>query len=187
MAVTEWFRTPNIWPIIRAHVAALDHVPTIWTGACATGEEAYSIAIMLHRAGIDGHVIATDIDRKLLRAAANGRYRTVPPTLAQYFAVTGRTHIVRPHIRERVTFSVAELGVDPVPVCDLAFARNVWRHLSSSAQDRGAEHIADAIGPDGRLILGGADFYDKDQRDILPNALPRLFEEAEHPLIWTRR
>lgn len=187
MAVTEWFRTPNIWPILRDHVTSLDHAATIWTSACATGEEAFSVAIMLHRAGLDGHIIATDIDRKLVRAAAKGHYRAVPPTLTQYFAVAGRTHIVRPHIAERVTFSVAELGDDPVPACDLAFARNVWRHLSRTAQDRAAQHIAYAIGARGRLILGGADFYDEEQRDTLPNAIANLFEEAEHPLIWRRK
>lgn len=190
--VTGWFRSPNIWPILERYAARRQPV-SIWTGACASGEEAYSIAIMLERAGIAGSVHASDLDSDLVRTAKKGRYRpesianSRDPDIERWLVRTGRDFQVRTAVRDRVSFSVAELGVDPVPPCDIAFTRNVWRHLSPRAQRLAAEDCVDALPPDGRLVLGGSDFYDARLRDHTPSSLLALFEEAEHPLIYRPR
>lgn len=72
--VTEWFRIPAVWPLLAATLAGLGRPVTVWSGACGTGEEAYSAAILLHDHGIPGQVLASDLDADLLKVAERGRY-----------------------------------------------------------------------------------------------------------------
>ncbi|MFI6366036.1 CheR family methyltransferase [Nocardia sp. NPDC050630] len=216
---TEWFRSPRVWPLMVEHLRTRGRPVAVWSGACSSGEEAYSMAVTLDREGIDGTVYASDIDRRLVRTAEKGEYpRPQSPLLSDrdlhsYFAQVGRRYVVRSTIRDRVEFGTAELGVDTPPRCDIAMLRNVWRHLTEDAKEVAARAVADAIGPDGRLVLGGSDFFIQDAdgtwrslgdptfrnatqadvnaaSDTLPHALPALrahFTPAEHPMIWRTR
>ncbi len=194
--MTDWFRIPRVWPLLAATLTAFDRPVTVWSGACGTGEEAYSAAMLLHDHGIPGRVLASDIDADLLAIAEAGRYDLPSPTLtprlgalsrakiAKHFRPVRGGHQVAPHIRERVTFTVAELGVAPTPACDVALLRNVWRHLDAATQARLAREVHEALPAGGRLGLGGADLLDARLNDVEPRDLSRFFTEAEHGCIW---
>lgn len=194
--VTGWFRTPAIWPTLADIARGHDRPVVIWSGACGTGEEAYSAAITLHDAGIDATVIASDIDADLVDLARAARYRasalqadSVPArTMRRHFhCIDGRTYRVRSHILDRVRFDTAEMGVDTPPACDIAMVRNVWRHMTPERQRAAAEHVAHAIGHRGRIVLGGSDFLDANLVDRTPPVLLEMFTPAEHAMIQRRR
>lgn len=81
-------------------------------------------------------------------------------------------------------FSVAALGTDPIPPCDIALTRNVWYQLNPEQQRAATKHLLDTLKPDGRLII--------DKSDIVNNGLPTPdglawdFVRAESPLIRRR-
>ncbi|WP_083913094.1 CheR family methyltransferase [Nocardia concava] len=191
---TSWFRSAAIWPLLRTYVAELGRPVTIWSGACASGEEAFSAAIMLYDNDIDGEVIAHDVSSDLISEALRARYRksVVRDEVNARVAVSHFDQdddarywvVVGDHIRERVTFAVAELGVDDPPPCDIALCRNVWRLLTAERQQRAAGAVRSALAGNGRIVFGGTDFYAADLSDHTPPVLRELFEPAEHPLIW---
>src|SRR5205085_1716639 len=115
----------------------------VWSAGCATGEEAYSLAILLEEllpdlAFWDVQILATDINRRSLARAQVGVYspwsfREVPEGIqARYFTVQGRNFEVLPRIRERVSFAYLNLVEDNYPSLlnhthdlDLILFRNV--------------------------------------------------------------
>ncbi|RPK93783.1 CheR family methyltransferase [Streptomyces sp. ADI98-10] len=200
--VTEWFRVPAVWALLEVQLFGRSDDVTVWTGACGTGEEAYSAAITLERRSICGQVLATDIDRANLDVARAGRYelrvlenevnegRLWADDLWRYFEPDADARFLRvtPAVRERVTFGVLDLGVDPVPACDVAMLRNVWRHLGPAAQRRAAAGVRAALRDEGRLYLGGGDLMRPDGwgglESVAPAGLVEHFAQAEHSLIW---
>lgn len=199
--VTEWFRVPRVWPHVARHLASLGRPVTVWSGGCGTGQEAYSAAILLAERGIPGCVVATDIDADLLAVAERGEYqardvhldvderRLTAAQVARYFVRSRGRYTVRTEIRERVSFAQGTLGADRPPACDVAFVRNVWRHIDAQAQRRLARQIHAALPAEGLLLLGGGDLMDPaTMTDIEPAGLSRYFVEAEqHELIWLPR
>ncbi|OLP00203.1 hypothetical protein BVU76_21685 [Mycolicibacterium porcinum] len=190
--MTGWFRMRRVFPLIAAHLRDLGGDPVVWSAACGTGEEPYSLAIMLEREGLASRVLASDVDPDLVRFARRARYSdesvadTEDDDLPRWLVPYGDRWRPGRAVRERVMFTVAELGVDGPPEgCAVVFARNVWRYLTAAGQDRAAAQIADTIGPAGRLVLGGADIFDAQLRDAVPDAIRTRFRQtAEHSAIW---
>lgn len=205
--VTEWFRVPKVWPLLAAQLATMDRPVTVWSGACGTGQEAYSAAILLIDRGIPGHVIATDIDRGNLATARRAVYaredlerdvqcgRLTADQVARHFdPARGDGLRVRREVRDRVQFGVLNLRHDRLPACDVALVRNVWRHLARHHQWRLARGMRAALPADGRLVLGYADWWVKtdggrDMRPGEPAGLRQCFTPAEGraELIWRPR
>ncbi len=121
----------------------------IWSAGCATGEEPYSIAIMLHRMGdllpgYDLSILATDINPHALRKARAGVYsewafRTAPPWFKEnFFRQAGdKQYELLPHIKNMVTFSFLNLVEDSYPslttgsnALDMIFCRNVLMYFT---------------------------------------------------------
>lgn len=148
---TYFFREKRIFEIlereifpelIRAHRSS-DRRLRVWSAGCCTGEEAYSLAILLDRMIPDLHdwhvsILATDINPRFLRKAEAGVYgewsfRDSPPWLRErYFRAEGKGMEILPEIRKMVTFSYHNLAMDPYPsllnhtnAMDLIFCRNV--------------------------------------------------------------
>jgi chemotaxis methyl-accepting protein methylase len=202
--VTEWFRTPCIWPLLAERMQALTRSAVIWSGACGTGQEAYSAAILLLQHGIRGRVLATDIDRPNLDTARAGRYpreqisaevtegRLTVDQVARYFVrADDGTMEVHPDVQALVSFAELKLGQDAAPRCDLAMLRNVWRHLTPPTQALVADQAHRALRAGGRLVLGGGDLMRPDSSgqlvDVMPRGLADHFVKTIHPLIWRPR
>lgn len=197
--VTEWFRLPAVWPLLAATLTGFEPPVTVWSGACGTGEEAYSAAILLHDHGIAGQVLASDLDADLLKVAERARYdraniatnvgegRLTRVQVAKHFRPVHGGFVVAPHIRERVTFTVRELGADSAPACDVALLRNVWRHLDLAVQARVMREVHELLPAEGRLGLGGGDLLNARLEPVEPVGLSRYFAEAEHSCVWRPR
>ena len=156
----------------------------IWSMPCSTGEEAYSIALWLleHWALVDAYnieIVGSDIDTHALDAAREGRYAAralarLPATVIEaYFEpeLHHRRKIVD-DLRESVLFTQTNL-IDSVSVAaqgkfDVILCRNLLIYFDEVSRARAAEHLHDALVPDGFLCLGHSESMGRiDQRFTL--------------------
>lgn len=142
----------------------------IWSAACATGEEPYSIAIALEEAGWGGHPIeinASDASEAALTKARAGIYRersfrSLPAHLREkYFTTTANGWKITPSIAGRVKFHWANL-VATEQTRSLAdsyviFCRNVFIYFSSGSIKRAVEDFAAVMPADGHLFIGASE------------------------------
>lgn len=142
----------------------------IWSAASSTGQEAYSIAILLEEnAGKFGRqpfeIIATDISQAALKRAKAGEYtqfevgRGMPQQfLSRYFTRGERNHyILSPKIRQKVSFQERNLldPFDRLGSFDIVFCRNVLIYFDRPTKANVLERIAKLMPQDGYLVLGG--------------------------------
>jgi chemotaxis protein methyltransferase CheR len=140
----------------------------LWSAGCATGEEAYSMAVLLDRAGLGDRVqiIASDISRRALEKAEAGRYRAHsfrdadPAIIDAYFLRSGSTMSPVPRIKERVRFFRHNL-LEPRPLdaaaVQLILLRNVLIHLDASSHANIVRSMHEALTPGGYLITSATD------------------------------
>jgi two-component system CheB/CheR fusion protein len=173
--VTDFFRDPELFDYLREHVVhelidearSRDNELRIWSAGCATGEEAYSLAILF--ADILGtdieelsvRIFATDIDPHAISYARHGLYSAaaverVPADLrSRYFTPVDGGYEIRKAVRRLVVFAPHDLGQRaPFPRIDLALCRNVLIYFTPELQRRALQLFAFALRPSGRLILG---------------------------------
>jgi two-component system, chemotaxis family, CheB/CheR fusion protein len=143
-----------------------DHV-RVWVAGCATGEEAYSMAMLLLEFAGDSidrptiQVFATDIDEWAITKAREGYYTlndaadVSPERLRRFFVKDREGYRVRREIREMVLFAQHNLIKDPpFSHLDLISCRNLLIYLNRSAQERTLEVLHFALNPEGYLFLG---------------------------------
>lgn len=173
--VTEFFRDASVYRVFRERVIpeliamkprGKKRLIRVWSAGCATGEEAYSIAMSVIDAlkGTEGfmvNVLATDIDDSALRVARAARYevaqlRHIPSELqVQYTQVEGDTFVVKPEVTRTVRFRHFNLFEDkPIGVADVVFCRNVFIYFDRERQDRIIDMFYHAIPRGGYLVLG---------------------------------
>jgi chemotaxis protein methyltransferase CheR len=144
----------------------------IWSAGCASGEEPYSIAMILHELdALEGaEIVGTDIARPRLVDAQRGIYskwslRTVPDDLrARYFRERGRYYELDPRIREHVDFQYLNLAEDRFPSLsigiwgmDLVLCRNVLIYFDGDTVRAVARRLVETLSEDGFLVLGASD------------------------------
>jgi chemotaxis protein methyltransferase CheR len=148
------------------------HEIRVWCAACATGEEAYTLALLAREAfgaaAPPVRILATDISSAALEAARTGSYReralrTVEPSLRQrYFEHDGEPLVVGDRLRSIVHLAQHNLvtGTMPPlgePAFDLIVCRNVLIYFDGETADRVISGLQSALQPEGTLILGAAD------------------------------
>ncbi|HKA66750.1 MAG TPA: CheR family methyltransferase, partial [Solirubrobacterales bacterium] len=148
-------------------------VVRVWVAACATGEEAYSLAILaseaLGREGAPVVILATDVSKAALEHAEAGEgysersVRNLSPQLREryLFQEKGR-YRVKDGLRSLVRFRHHNLIADPSPPLgevsfDVITCRNVLIYFDLPTVERVLRSLKSALRPDGRLILGAAD------------------------------
>ena len=140
-----------------------------WSAGCSSGEEPYSMAILVHRFAADRgqvadasrvQILGSDIDRASLDAARRGQYPdaafadTPADIRRRYFSVRAPFEVT-PEIRPLVTFERRDLIVDPPPSgMDLIACRNVLIYFDRVTQEMLFERFHDALVPGGFLVLG---------------------------------
>jgi len=146
----------------------------LWSAACSTGEEPYSLAILVDRllpdrAGWDVRILATDINRAALERARTGRYgawsfREVPDEVAAYFVRRGTGVEVAAHIRDAVSFAYLNLAEDRWPSVvtqtvdlDLVLCRNVLLYFGDELTRRVAAKLHGALADGGWLLVAPAE------------------------------
>src|SRR5215468_8253935 len=171
--VTEFFRDPPAWEILRNEILPPMLKPLksgasfrAWSAGCASGEEAYSIAIILSEffgpriAEFDVKIYATDIDDDALVTARRGEYsvealrRIRPEWRNKYFHGKGMLRVNR-EIRRLVIFGRSNLGLDaPISHVDLLLCRNLLIYFDSDLQKQILARLHYALEPGGILFLG---------------------------------
>ena len=175
--VTQFLRNPptfralqeSVLPALcRARAEAGRRTLRVWSAGCATGEEAYTVAILLHEVwraeGLrqSAVIYATDIDRRSLEVAKAGRYMArqlsglAPETRARYFEEEegGRARVVA-SIRRMVFVKRHDLRTPPpFRRLDLILSRNVLIYLTPEHQQRLLRAFAGVLNPGGILVLG---------------------------------
>ena len=175
--VTSFFRDQETFQILKSEVIPhlfenkhADGIVRLWVPGCATGEEAYSLAILL-REHMDGltaqtrvQLFATDIDEVAIAAARMGRYpKTLlegmsPQRLRRFFTLSEGTYLVTKEIRELCTFSTHNLVRDPpFSMMSLVSCRNLLIYMNPNLQAQVIPIFHYALAPGGFLVLGGAE------------------------------
>ena len=181
--VSSFFRDPIVFENIAQRILPeiVEHrteqnqrTIRAWSAGCAAGEEAFSLCILIHRVLKDEFeswtpfIFATDIDRECLATAREGSFsedrlaETKLGDLKTYFSPTGAGYMVRPTIRDMVSFSYDDLTSEALlaPVdsvfgdFDLVLCRNVLIYFSPELQDAVIEKLCRTLIPGGYLILG---------------------------------
>ena len=173
--VTSGFRNPEAWHRLGDELASLvvggTSPVTAWSAGCATGEETWTVALMLATAlagrGQDPdpsslRVDGTDVDPSAIAAAAQGRYpasafAAAPAGMLEgWMLPAGSLRMFSERLRRMVRFEVRDLGRDRPPATgyDLIVCRNVLIYFERSVQLRLLEQFADALRPGGLLFLG---------------------------------
>jgi chemotaxis protein methyltransferase CheR len=202
MASTEtaFFRDREAFALLRDEVLpALSHQREgepirVWSAACSTGQEAYSLAILADAAhrlapGARVEIFASDLSERALEKAQSGLYtqfevqRGLPiRLLLQHFDKDGEAWALSPRIRQRVRWKrvnllgdLAELGE-----FDLILARNIVTGLDAAARGRVLENLAGALAPEGVLMLGAQETATEAPDALRPDLLRRGFY-SRHP------
>lgn len=166
---TSFFRDIHPFDALREIISSLGRPPSIWCAATSTGQEPYSVAMLLatHFAGLRGSsILATDLGEDVLRHAAAGRYsqlevnRGLPaPMLVRWFTREGVEWQVADSIRARVTFRQLNLArpLPPIGPFDVVLLRNVLIYFDAALKTTVLNAVAKVLRPGGYLLLGAAE------------------------------
>ncbi|MCC7374511.1 MAG: PAS domain-containing protein [Verrucomicrobiales bacterium] len=174
ICVTRFFRDGAAWEYLGRNIlpeltkrASKDRTLRLWVPACSTGEEAYSLAMLLAEAPApegtawDIKIFATDIAREALETASQGVYpesvvADLPPALlAKYFVKRPDGYQVATSLRKMVVFARHDLLKDPpFTRLDLVSCRNVLIYFQQPVQRRVLDMFHFALKPDSFMLLG---------------------------------
>ncbi|HLV24773.1 MAG TPA: protein-glutamate O-methyltransferase CheR [Gemmatimonadales bacterium] len=176
---TYFFREPSQLEYIRRTVLPAltgsrqpGHALRVWSAGCATGEEPYTLAIIL-REDLPNHearIIGTELSHDRIAAARRARYgrwslRSLSePVIRRYFSQRGSHYYLRPDIRAMVDFGYLNLASNEYPGgplnlrgMDLILCRNVLIYFDRQAVADVAQRLLNSLGDDGWLFLGASD------------------------------
>jgi two-component system CheB/CheR fusion protein len=174
IGVTEFFRDTETFEALEQVVLphlfenrASDQAIRVWVPGCATGEEAYSIAMLLQKhvkirdQVFDVQIFATDIDEEALNKARTGLYpggiaANVPPEyLRTFFVEEDHSYRIVKQIRDRVIFATQNVIKDPpFSKLDLISCRNLLIYLGTTLQQKVLSLFHYALNPSAFLFLG---------------------------------
>ncbi|HEX6245639.1 MAG TPA: protein-glutamate O-methyltransferase CheR, partial [Polyangiales bacterium] len=165
------------------------HVLTVWSAGCSSGEEAYTLAMLLAERGLSDRatIVGTDISEPALARARAGRFsswslRATPePARQRFFTRRGADYQLEHGLMSRVRFERQNLTDEEAPLpgtgglFDLVLCRNVLIYLTREAQLAVSRRLAHSLAPGGLLIVGASDpFADLPgvwQRAVGPNGV----------------
>ena len=206
IGVTKFFRDTDAFAALRTMVLppivegnSATGVPIrVWVPGCATGQEAYSVAISIHEVArelgrsVNVQVFATDLQRTFLERAGRGSYTAEemdgvdPDILTRYFVrESSGGFTVSPMVRKWVVFAPHDLLRDPpFTKVDLVCCRNVLIYFSSEVQKRLIAIFHFSLTSDGALFLGPSEALGELERDFkVVDKRWKLFRKAhDRPL-----
>ena len=173
--VTSFFRDLDAWDYLRTDILpdllrAVDGAPVrVWSAGASAGQEAYSIAMLLHqlmgtRFRDQVKIYATDVDEDALNHARQASYTErqitgMPQAYRdRYLDRVGDRYLVSPDVRRGVIFGRNDLTRDaPISRIDVLLCRNTLMYLNAETQDRVVDRFGFALRPEGVLLLGKAE------------------------------
>ena len=169
--VSEFYRNPEQWKLLENDIIPeLIHKfgknIKIWSAACSTGDEPYSLvmAFSRHLPLNQIKVIATDLDKQVLDTARMGLYNEksisgVPEEFKKkYFTKVGNSYQISNEIKSRVEFKEHNLLKDPYPCgCHLIVCRNVLIYFTEEAKEEIYKKFNSSLAKDGILFIGSTE------------------------------
>ncbi|MDB4966797.1 MAG: cheR [Myxococcales bacterium] len=198
--VTSFFRDREVWDVLSTRVIPqllaekrAGQEMRVWCVGCATGEEAYSAAMLLAEAigpsfvNEELKIFGTDLDEEAIAYARRGHYtaqqvENVPPAMLQrWFVADGAGYSVIKEIRRKVVFGVNNLVSDaPISRLDLLLCRNVFIYLEGSLQKLVLTRFHYALRRNGVLTLGKSELIPFAAKIFEPIDLPRRIYRKDH-------
>ena len=177
IGVTKFFRDSEAFDILKNKILpdivsnkTKDQSIKIWTVACSSGEEPYSIAILLEELlekmnlNIEYKIFATDLDERGINKATKGIYdlnieAEVPRNLlSKYFIKSDNTYRILPKIRRNIIFSKHDILVNPpFNKMDLVSCRNMLIYMENNLQEQVLSSLHYALNPNAYLFLGNSE------------------------------
>jgi len=168
--VSEFYRNPPQWEILKTRILPellkVNPRPKTWSAGCATGEESYTLALIL-RENVScsfPRILATDIDEKALAKAKVGVYQEkaimhVPKDqLVKYFFRDGDAYQIKEEIKRLVNFQRHDMLKEPFgSLFDLILCRNVVIYFTEEAKNMLYQRFRDALRPGGVLFTGSTE------------------------------
>ncbi len=203
IGVTRFFRDAAMFETLAGQVlAALAKQPVedgpirVWVAGCATGEEAYSLAILLREACQQGEstrrliIFATDIDDRAVSFARIGRYSDAieadisADRLEQHFVRDGNRYRVAKHIRDMCVFSAHDVTKDPpFSRLDLITCRNLLIYFEGALQQRVISTFHYGLKPGGTLWLGPSETISASAKLFKTiDKRARIFQRVDGPI-----
>jgi two-component system CheB/CheR fusion protein len=203
IGVTNFFRDPEAFKALEEQIMPklfadkpAGATIRVWSPGCSTGEEAYSIAILLQeqlesrKQSFKVQVFATDIDSRAIAAARAGLYPAsiaadiAPERLARFFAAEsdGSAYRVHKSIRDMLVFSEQDVIKDPpFSKLDLICCRNLMIYMGGSLQKRLIPLFHYALNPGGMLFLGSSETIGEfDNLFVALDRKSKLYRRKEH-------
>jgi two-component system CheB/CheR fusion protein len=204
--VTSFFRDRPSWEHLRDHLlpgvlAAAGPTIRVWSAGCASGQEAYSLAILLAEAlGAEQFrqrvkIYATDVDEEALGQARQAVFTErempglTPSQVEEFFQPDGARFAFRKDLRRSVIFGRNDLVQDaPISHVDLLLCRNTLMYFNAEAQSRILGRLHFALNPEGLLFLGKAEMLLSHAQLFAPVDLSRrFFRRREAHTVTDRR
>jgi chemotaxis protein methyltransferase CheR len=173
--LTAFFREPHHFDLLADYARARSgqrQPLRVWSSACSTGEEVWSIAMVLREAGCAADIVGTDIDTEVIKAATGGVYRVdrvegmAPERLRKHMLRGAGANeglvSVRPELRAGVRFGQLNLQSPAWPAqerYDVIFCRNVVIYFDRESQKRLLARLADLLVPGGLLMVGHSESF----------------------------
>ncbi len=170
--VSEFYRNPEQWVLLEKEIFPLlfkrfGKRLKIWSAACSTGDEPYSLVMLLTKFMPLNqiHIIATDIDKQVLEKARLGLYnvkslKALPDEFKEkYFTkINEKTYQISEEIKKCVEFKEHNLLKDPYPNnCDIIICRNVMIYFTEEAKIEIYKKFNDALKKEGVLFVGSTE------------------------------
>ena len=171
---THFFREINHFDYLRNHISDIIAQSTsvkttnelrVWSSACSTGEEAYTLSMLFKEIlppGIRAKILATDISPDSVRKALVGTYKFGPEDnitnyyISKYFTAADGTWTISDEVKNNVTFRLFNL-VEPFPFknpFDIIFCRNVMIYFDKEVQEKIVNKFHSSLASKGLLFIG---------------------------------
>lgn len=168
--VSEFYRNPSRWKVLEQeilpNISKKKKSITIWSAACSTGEEPYTLAIIANQFWNlrDIRIIATDIDDNVLARAEQGIYNEralqhVPAIIKEkYFSHQGQTYKVGEKLKKVITYKRHNLLADAyLNDIDIIVCRNVLIYFTDEAKNKIYHNFSNALAKEGILFVGSTE------------------------------
>lgn len=168
--VTEFFRNPEIFQDLKKRIQhdllTKENNLKIWSAACSTGAEPYSIGMILNELKENGRhtILATDLDENILEKAKKGEYQksdlknVSSQYLSKYFIQREDKYLVNSKIKNMVTFKKHDLILDSYDKgFDLIVCRNVVIYFNQEVKDEIYKKFSESLKKGGLLFVGATE------------------------------
>ena len=185
---TYFFREPKHFEWLRHHAAAATQGPLrVWSAASSSGDEAYSIAMVLAAHGVQPwQVLGSDISTRMLECARRAHYsmaraKSIPEDYLKRFCLRGTgqqegTFLVRRELREQVDFLQLNLNttLPSLGQFDIIFLRNVMIYFDTGTKQKVVQRLLHHLKPGGHLCIGHSESLN-DLSHPLVSVAPAIF------------